>query len=84
MYEQQLTWKRISHKQSVRWQHLSRLKASALFFLQKTLVVWNATAYSWDWLRQLVDDRALIVNVNVCSVYDVMSMVLPDNDKIVE
>jgi hypothetical protein len=28
-------WKRISRKQSARWQHLSRLKASALFFLQK-------------------------------------------------
>ncbi len=27
--------KRISHKQSARWQHLSRLKARALFFLQK-------------------------------------------------
>jgi hypothetical protein len=31
-------WKRISHKQSARWQHLSRLKASALFFLKKMLV----------------------------------------------
>ncbi len=31
-------WKRISCKQSARWQHLSRLKASALFFLQKNLV----------------------------------------------
>jgi len=31
-------WKRISCKQSARWQHLSRLKASALFFLQKILV----------------------------------------------
>jgi hypothetical protein len=28
-------WKRIRHKQSARWQNLSRLKASALFFLQK-------------------------------------------------
>jgi len=28
-------WKRISCKQSARWQHLSGLKASALFFLQK-------------------------------------------------
>ncbi len=27
-------WKRISHKQSARWQHLSRLKASAFFSLQ--------------------------------------------------
>jgi hypothetical protein len=31
----EIQWKRISHKQSARWQHLSRLKASAFFFLQK-------------------------------------------------
>jgi hypothetical protein len=30
-------WKRISRKQSARWQHLSRLKARALFFLQKNV-----------------------------------------------
>jgi hypothetical protein len=30
-----MKWKRISHKQSARWQHLSQLKASALFFFQK-------------------------------------------------
>jgi hypothetical protein len=29
--------KRISHKQSTRWQHISRLKASALFFLRKNV-----------------------------------------------
>ncbi len=34
-----LEWKTISCKQSARWQHLSLLKASALFFLQKKLVV---------------------------------------------
>ncbi len=28
-------WKRIHRKQSTRWQHLSRLKASAFFSLQK-------------------------------------------------
>jgi hypothetical protein len=28
-------WKGINHKQSTRWQHLSRLKASAFFSLQK-------------------------------------------------
>ncbi len=28
-------WKGIDHKQSTRWQHLSRLKASAFFSLQK-------------------------------------------------
>ncbi len=27
-----LQWKRINCKQSARWQHLSRLKASAVFF----------------------------------------------------
>jgi hypothetical protein len=57
-------WKRISHKQSTRWQHLSRLKARALFFLQKKLlVVWNATTYTWDWLRHLVDDGALLLTL---------------------
>ncbi len=30
-------WKRISHKQSARWQHLSRLKASAFYSLQRKL-----------------------------------------------
>ncbi len=33
------SWKRISHKQSVRWQHLSRLKASAFFSLPKKFAV---------------------------------------------
>jgi len=32
-------WKRINGKQSARWQHLSQLKASAFFSLQKNLVV---------------------------------------------
>ncbi len=34
-----LQWKGINRKQSTRWQHLSRLKASAFFSLQKKLVV---------------------------------------------
>jgi hypothetical protein len=29
-------WKGINRKQSTRWQHLSRLKASAFFSLQKS------------------------------------------------
>ncbi len=32
-------WKRISHKQSARWQHLSRLKARAFFSLQNFILV---------------------------------------------
>jgi hypothetical protein len=32
-------WKGINRKQSTRWQHLSLLKASAVFSLQKNLVV---------------------------------------------
>ncbi len=32
-------WKGINRKQSTRWQHLSQLKASAFFSLQKNLVV---------------------------------------------
>ncbi len=35
----QMEWKGINRKQSTRWQHLSRLKASAFFSLQKILVV---------------------------------------------
>jgi hypothetical protein len=35
-----LKWKRINHKQHARWQHLSRLKASA-FSLQKHLASCN-------------------------------------------
>jgi len=31
-----MKWKRISHKQSAKWQHLSLLKACAFFSLQKT------------------------------------------------
>ncbi len=34
-----IQWKRISHKQSTRWQHLSWLKASAFFSLSKEIVV---------------------------------------------
>ncbi len=30
-----IKWKSINRKQSARWQHLSRLKASASFSLQK-------------------------------------------------
>jgi hypothetical protein len=56
-------WKRISHKQSARWQHLSRLKASALFFFLNLLVVRNTKTYTRDWLHHLVDDRALLINV---------------------
>ncbi len=33
-----MQWKRINRKQSARWQHLTRLKASAFFSLQKDLV----------------------------------------------
>jgi hypothetical protein len=32
-------WRKISHKQSARWQHLSSLKASAFFSLKKNLLV---------------------------------------------
>jgi hypothetical protein len=34
-----IQWKGINRKQSTRWQHLSRLKASAFFSLQKKFVV---------------------------------------------
>jgi hypothetical protein len=34
-FPMQAEWKGINRKQSTRWQHLSRLKASAFFSLQK-------------------------------------------------
>jgi hypothetical protein len=48
-------WKGINRKQSTRWQHLSRLKASALFSLQKffscyetqQLILGTGTAIWW-------------------------------------
>jgi len=50
-----LEWKGINCKQSTRWQHLSRLKASAFFSLQKKvysyktqqLIIWTGTAIWW-------------------------------------
>jgi hypothetical protein len=49
-------WKGINRKQSTRWQHLSRLKASAFFSLQKffsccyetqSLILGTGTAIWW-------------------------------------
>jgi hypothetical protein len=48
-------WKGINRKQSTRWQHLSRLKASAFFALQKNfscyetqqLILGTGTAIWW-------------------------------------
>jgi hypothetical protein len=48
-------WKGINRKQSTRWQHLSRLKASAFFSLQKNfscyvtqqLILGTGTAIWW-------------------------------------
>ncbi len=50
-----LQWKGINRKQSTRWQHLSRLKASAFFSLQKNfscyetqqLILGTGTAIWW-------------------------------------
>ncbi len=45
-YQKAFQWKGINCKQSTRWQHLSRLKASAFFSLQKILVVkWNRMGF---------------------------------------
>jgi hypothetical protein len=48
-------WKGINHKQNTRWQHLSQLKASAFFSLQKKfsccetqqLILGTGTAIWW-------------------------------------
>jgi len=53
--ELQMQWKGINCKQSTRWQHLSRLKASAFFSLQKNfscyetqqLILGAGTAIWW-------------------------------------
>ncbi len=50
-----IEWKGINHKQSTRWQHLSQLKASAFFSLQKIfscyetqqLILGTGTAIWW-------------------------------------
>jgi hypothetical protein len=56
LYESYLVqWKGINHKQSTRWQHLSWLKASAFFSLQKKfscyetqqLILGTGTAIWW-------------------------------------
>jgi len=53
-------WKRISRKQSARWQHLSLLKPSAFFSLQKNCKLFkNATSSAWDWQCHLLGNRAL-------------------------
>jgi hypothetical protein len=54
-------WKGINCKQSTRWQHLSRLKASAFFSLQFFLLLWNTTTYTLDWYCHLVGDRASFI-----------------------
>jgi hypothetical protein len=44
-----LQWKGINCKQSTRWQHQSRLKASAFFLCKKIYLLWNTLTYTWDW-----------------------------------
>ena len=54
-FENLYQWKGINRKQSTRWQHLSRLKASAFFSLQKKfscyetqqLILRTGTAIWW-------------------------------------
>ncbi len=59
-----LQWKGINRKQSTRWQHLSRLKASAFFSLQIFFkLLWNTATYTWDWYCHLVGDRASLDNI---------------------
>jgi hypothetical protein len=48
-------WKRISCEQNARWQHLSRLKASAFFCLKKKIVFKKHNFY-----EGLVRDGALL------------------------
>jgi hypothetical protein len=57
-------WKGINRKQSTRWQHLSQLKASAFFSLQKIFnyyetqqlilgtgtAIWWVTEPHWPWV----------------------------------
>jgi hypothetical protein len=54
-----IQWEAINRKQITRWQHVSQLKASSFnSLLKKSLLLKNATAYTWDWYCHLVVDRA--------------------------
>jgi hypothetical protein len=61
-------WKGINCKQSTRWQHLSRLKASVFFSLQKKIsyekqqlilgtgtAIWWVTEPHWKWKAELIN-----------------------------
>jgi hypothetical protein len=57
-------WKRINCKQSARWQHLSRLKASRLSHRKLFCsMLRNIANYTRDWKRHLVGDTASLANV---------------------
>ncbi len=63
-----LQWKGINCKQSTRWQHLSQLKASAFFSLQKKFCCYT---YTLDWYCHLVGDRASLElrAVPLCNIF---------------
>ncbi len=65
-----IQWKVINRKQSTRWQHLSRLKASVFFSLQKKIsLLWNTATYTWDCYCHLMGDRAsLHENLYKCEI----------------
>ncbi len=65
-------WKGSNHKQSARWQHVSRLKASALLFGKINYGGFkNTAAYTWDWYYNLVGGRAsLFTFIKACYSFE--------------
>ncbi len=51
-------WEAINRKQITRWQHVSH----HWLLVKNTIIVKNATAYTWDWYCHLVVDRASFVS----------------------
>ncbi len=86
-----LQWKGINCKQSTRWQHLFRLKASAFFSLQKNfscyetqqLILGTRSAIWWVTEPHYADCRILFITMlNVIMLTVVMlSVVVPIKDK---
>ncbi len=63
-------WQRISHKQSARWKHLSQLKASAFFSLQKNSYLYEMQqlilriSYTIKWM--MVPYSSCNIRLNFC------------------
>jgi hypothetical protein len=84
-------WKGINHKQSTRWQHLSRLKASAFFSLQiffsccetQQRILGTGTAIWWvtqphlDWLQDVRPDETFSTLIKAILPSPLKALALP-------